>query len=345
MKIVGFELENWERDIFQEIENGHELRLTGQPVNNKTAEEYRDADIISTFVYSSLSAEVLEHFYHLKLIATRSTGYNHIDIDYCREHGISVSSVPEYGDETVAEHVFALLLAISRSICEASRRTRSGDFSQQGLQGFDLSGKTMGVIGTGNIGKNVIRIARGFNMKILAFDIRPDEQTAKEQGFRYTDMEEVLSGSDVVTIHVPGNEKTRNMISDRQFEMMKPKSVLINTARGDIVNTRALLESLTNGKLAAAGIDVLPEESSIREEAELLRTLFSDRHDLRSLFASHMLIHRNNVLVTPHSAFNTKEAVERLLRTSIENILSFVQGQPQNVVVQGKPFRPQKISG
>jgi len=332
MKVIGFELEDWEREMFNRMRDEHDLLLTSEPLNTQVRQDFLDAEAISTFIYSDVSAESLKRFKNLKLIATRSTGFDHIDTEYCKKNDITICNVPAYADETVAEHVFALLLAMSHNIVKAVEKTRTGSFSQRGLQGFDLRGKTMGVIGTGNIGRNVIKIARGFGMNVLAFDLRPDEETASALGFRYVDMDSLLSAADILTLHVPGSPKTRHIISKAEFSKMKDGSILINTARGDVVDIQALLEALTSKKIAAAGLDVLPEEPTIREEAELLRSIFTKQHNLQTLFAEHMLTHQPNVLVTPHTAFNTHEAVQRLLDISVQNIISFAKGEPQNVV-------------
>jgi D-lactate dehydrogenase len=169
-------------------------------------------------------------------------------------------------------------------------------------------------------------------MDVVAFDIEPDEEAAKQLDFRYASMDELLAGSDVVSLHVPANEKTRHLISRDAFEKMKDGAVLINTARGDVVDTRALVRALAEKKLSAAGLDVLPEEPVIREEAELLRSVYEQRHDLTTLLANHVLVHMRNVVVTPHSAFNTREAVQRILDTTVENIQAFAHGDPINVV-------------
>ena len=332
MKIVVFELELWERSIFQDLQKEYEVILSSEKLDQQVTQELRQAEVISTFIYSNLSSSSLQQFPGLRLIATRSTGIDHIDMDYCREHGITVSNVPVYADETVAEHVFALLLAISHNIAKAVQRTRSGSFSQESLEGFDLRGKTFGVIGTGAIGRHAASIAKGFDMDVIAFDVKPDHEAASRLGYRYVGMDELLSSADVITLHVPGTERTRNLISRNEFSKMKRGIVLINTSRGSVVDTEALLEAILYKQIAAAGLDVLPEEPTIHEETELLRSIFAERHDLEALFAGHMLTHQSNVLVTPHSAFNTREAKERLSKTSVDNIVAFAEGNPQNVV-------------
>lgn len=333
MKIAVFEVEDWERGAFAPLQGEHDITFLNEPLNAAKAGRYADAEVVSTFIYSNLNRVVLEQFSQLKLIATRSTGYDHIDGDYCRERGIIVSNVPTYGDTTVAEHVFGLLLAISHNLVNAVDRTRRGDFSLRGLQGFDLRGKVLGVVGTGSIGLCVIEIANGFGMEVVAFDVRHNDEAAQELGFRYVDMDELLAVSDVITLHVPFTPKTYHLISDEAFSKMKDGVVLINTSRGRIVDVQALVRAIGERKVAAAGLDVLPEEPTIREEAELLRSMFHEEHDLQAILAGHILLRLRNVIITPHTAFYTREAVQRILVTTVENITRFAEGRPQNVVI------------
>lgn len=332
MKIVIFETEPREAPEFESLKAGHDLTLTEEPLRAENAIRYAGAEVLSTFIYSKLDRAVLSQLPVLKLIATRSTGYDHIDLPWCAEHGITVCNVPTYGDNTVAEHVFALLLAISHRLREAMERARSGQFSPQGLEGFDLQGKTIGVVGTGNIGRHVIRIAKGFAMEVVAFDVKPDEAAARELGFRYVDMIDLLAAADVTTLHVPALPQTEHLIGAAAFACMKPGAVLINTARGSIIDARALIEALRGGKIAAAGLDVLPDEPLIREEAELICSIYCNRQDVRNLVADHILLNMPNVVVTPHSAFNTREAVRRIVKTTVRNIDAFFSGRPINVV-------------
>lgn len=335
MKIAIFEVEDWERETFVDLETDHELVFRGETLTEENAEGASDAEIVSTFIYSALDRPVLSKFKNLKLIATRSTGFDHIDIAYCDENDIRVANVPSYGENTVAEHVFALLGAISHNLVDAANRTRCGDFSQRGLQGFDLKGKTLGVVGTGHIGAHTARIAKGYQMEVVSYDVKPDHDLAEKVGFRYVDLDDLLAAADIITLHVPGNEKTQHVISDDEFERMKDGVVLINTARGQLVDIDALLRALATGKVKAAGLDVLPEEPVVREEAELLRSWFGPKYNLDTLLADHILLRLNNVVITPHSAFNTREAVQRILETTHENMIGFARGEPVNVVNGG----------
>jgi len=332
MNVIAFEIEDWEADAFRELGHAFNVTTTIEPLRADNVVKHADAEAISTFINSQLGRDVLEKFHDLKLITTRSTGFDHIDIEYCNANGITVCNVPEYGSNTVAEHVFGLLLTISHRLEEAIDRTRKGDFSPRGLQGFDLKGRTLGVIGTGDIGISAIRIAKGFGMRVFAHDIAEDRDAAAELGFEYMSLDALLEQSDVVTLHVPANDQTRHLIGQSEFEKMRDGSVLINTARGEVVDIRAMARALAEGKLSAAGLDVLPEEPVIREEAELLRSVYEREHNLQTLLADHVLTHMRNVVVTPHSAFNTREAVQRIIDTTLENIRSFATDEPRHVV-------------
>lgn len=334
MKIHVFEVEHWEREAFARLGSGHDVRFSSGELTAGNAGEHREADAVSTFIYSSLGKDVLDSLPRLTLIASRSTGVDHIDARACRDRGITVCNVPSYGTHTVAEHVFGLLLTISHRLEEAIDRTRKGEFSAKGLQGFDLLGKTLGVVGTGGIGKAVIRIANGFGMAVVAYDVKPDDAAARELGFHYVGLDALLGEADVVTLHVPSSPHTRHLIGRAQFAKMKRGAVLINTARGDVVDVRALAWALADGGLSAAGLDVLADEPAIREEAEVLRSVYEQRHDLGALLADHALIRMRNVIVTPHIAFNTREAVRRILDTTIDNIRAFAEGHPANAVIR-----------
>jgi D-lactate dehydrogenase len=332
MRICVFEVEPREAADFERLKNEHDLTLTADGLSTENAATFAGAEAISTFIYSRVDRAALKRLPSVKLIATRSTGYDHIDIDYCRERGITVCNVPTYGEATVAEHVFALLLAISHRLRDAIERARSGWFSPQGLEGFDLAGKVLGVVGTGSIGRHVIGIAKGFRMSVVAFDVRPDNGLAAELDFRYVSLDELLSSSDIITLHVPASPETHHLIGADAFARMKHGVVIINTARGDVIDPIALVQALVANKVAAAGLDVLSNEPLIREEAELVSSNFARTHQLQNLVADHVLLRMPNVIVTPHSAFNTREAIQRIIATTIGNIAAFAGGQPQNVV-------------
>ncbi|WP_328404840.1 hydroxyacid dehydrogenase [Nocardia sp. NBC_00403] len=332
MRVAIFEAEQWEHRACLRLEPDHQVHCSAQTLNVRNAADYADAEVLSPFVYSTLSAEVLAQFPMLQLIATRSTGFDHIDLEYCALHGITVCNVPDYGDATVAEHVFALLLGLARHIVDATERTRQGVFSHSDLRGFELSGKVLAVIGTGRIGLRVIQIARGFGMRIIASDRQPDAAAAQRLGFRYASLDETLAAADIVTLHVPATPETAHLMSDREFALMKPGAVLINTARGTVVSVPALLRALDSGRLRAAGLDVLPDEHAIREEAEIFRELGPEGYDMAALIADHILLRFPNVLVTPHIAYNTDEAVHRIVEHTVQNIEAYARHDARNVV-------------
>jgi D-lactate dehydrogenase len=333
MRIGIFEAEEWEAAACRSLAAEHSLTCASAPLEPGEAARHADLEVVSTFIRSRLDAATLSQLPRLKLIATRSTGYDHIDLAYCRTAGVAVCNVPDYGDPTVAEHAFALLLAVSRRVVEAAARTRSGDFSMEGLRGFDLAGRTLGVIGAGRIGRRVIRIARGFAMQVLAFDARPDAAAAAELGFNYVDLPELLRRADVVSLHVPGSAETRDLLSDAEFGLMKPGAVLINTARGGVVNAPALVRALTDGRLGGAGLDVVADEPLLREESEIFRAGRDLAvEELRSLVATNTLLKLPNVVITPHVAYDTQEAVHRIIAITLRNIEAFAAGAPQNLV-------------
>ncbi len=329
--LVFCEVSDRERGELTRAFAGCSVRLFHQPAQEIPPKDLSDARVLSVFIHSRVDADLLAHLPHVGLIATRSTGFDHIDLAACTARGIVVSNVPHYGENTVAEFTFALILALTRHLIDAVERTRRGDFRLAGLEGFDLRGKTLGVVGAGNIGLHVIRIARGFDMTVLAHDIRPHPLLAEVLGFTYTSLDDLLARSDIVSLHVPSSEATRNLMNRERFARMKHGAILINTARGNVVDSPALLWALRKGIVAAAALDVVAGEELISEEAELLERPGAEER-LRTLLCEHALLRQPNVIITPHMAFDTREALGRIVATTIENIRGFLAGQPINVV-------------
>lgn len=307
------------------------LRLYEQKAEDADASALKGAGIVSVFIYSHLTAALLKKAPRLKMIATRSTGYDHMDLAACRKRKIAVANVPYYGENTVAEHTFALILALSRKVHQAYFRTTRGDFSFEGLQGFDLKGKVLGVIGTGHIGLHAIRIAKGFGMNVIAYDVVKNILMAETLGFQYVSFDALLARSDIISLHAPYNAKTHHMINKNNIRQIQRGALLINTARGGLVETEALALALDQGVLAGAGLDVLEGEELIKEERQILSQEFPiDR--LKTLLQNHILLNRENVVITPHIAFNSKEAFLRILDTTVNNIKAFLAGHPENLV-------------
>lgn len=331
-KIVFYEVEDWMRDYLTANALGvHRTELISEPLSESNAGEAADADIVSVFIYSRVDKHILDELTNVKLIATRSTGFDHIDIKECRKRDIVVSNVPRYGENTVAEHAFALILALSRKLKTAITRSTQLKFDLTGLRGFDLKDKTLGVVGAGAIGLHSIRIGRGFGMRVLAFDAFPQPILAEVLGFDYAPLERVLGESDVITLHVPLNKDTYHLINTDTIHRIKRGAILVNTARGGVVQTEALVVALDVGILSGVGLDVLEGEEAIKEEAQLLSdTLPVEK--LRAVVRSYALLHRDNVIITPHVAFYSVEAERRIIDTTVDNIESFLRGEPKNVV-------------
>ncbi|PYV32076.1 MAG: hydroxyacid dehydrogenase [Acidobacteria bacterium] len=332
MKIAFFELEDWELEALRKTRfEGHTLELSAEPMSARGLARDGDADVVSTFIHSTLDRATLERLPKLKFIATRSTGFDHIDLAFCRERGIPVANVPSYGENTVAEHTFALILALSRNIHKAFVHTLARDIPFQALRGFDLAGKTLGVVGAGRIGLHAIKIAKGFGMQVVAFDLRRESLLAEVLNFRYVSLDELLAASDIISLHCPYTPRTHHLLNLENIRKVKRGALLVNTARGGLVDPAALTQALDEGILAGAALDVLEGEELLKDERQILeQPLAQDK--LRMLLLNHSLLNRDNVVITPHIAFNSREAVERILSTTVENIRAFLAGSPQNVV-------------
>jgi D-lactate dehydrogenase len=337
MKVFFFEVEDWQVQYLQQALHAHGLEgridadFTEERLDASHLARLKDYEAIAVFVWSKVSSEAVEAMPQLRLVLTMSTGYDHIDLDACAKRGIVVCNVPRYGENTVAEHTFALILSLSRKLSQAYFQVLQGDFSNSALRGFDLYGKTLGVVGAGNIGLHVIRIGRGFGMRVLAYDTKPHPLLAEVLGFSYVDLDTLLRESDVVTLHVPALPQTYHLIDRDALSKMKRGALLINTARGSVVDTEAVLWALDEGILGGVGLDVFEGEEYIKEETMLLKMPMAEQA-LRNVVQTHLLLRRKNVVFTPHIAFNSQEAVLRILDTTVENLAAFCKGSPVNVV-------------
>lgn len=320
-KVAFFGVKSWERSIIErEISK---LDVFGVGIFEKEVQDdiklAKEYDIISPFVYSMMDKACLDRLPSLKMIATRSTGIDHIEVDECKKRKILISNVPVYGSNTVAEYAFALLLSVARKIVVAHQSVENGEFNPEGLTGVDLYGKTLGIIGVGEIGQNVARIAKGFGMKVLGVDIKVGCKLVK-----YVDLETCLKESDFLTLHVPVLPETFHLINKKNIRLMKPGSFLINTARGGVVETEAIVWALNKGILAGAGLDVTEEEHMV-ESMSVVMSKKIKKDDLQEILSFHMLRDRDDVVFTPHNAFNTKEAIERIVKTTVESINKFIK--------------------
>jgi len=333
MKIAFFEINGWEKSYLKKEFKNHTLEFYQEPLSSANVDKIRDFEMISVFIYSKIDEKVLEKLPQLKLITTRSTGFDHIDLNVCQKKKITVCNVPFYGENTVAEHTFALILSLSRNIHKSYVRTQRNDFSIEGLKGFDLKGKTLGVIGTGHIGARVIKMAKGFDMNVLAFDVIKNKELVKELDFKYVAFDEVLKNSDIITLHVPDNKHTHHLINKQTVKKIKKGAVLINTSRGGITDTEALIWALDQGILSGLGLDVLEGEKLIKEEKQLLYDK-KNLEILAELVKGHILLGKDNVVFTPHIGFYSEEALIRIIETTIENIKKYLLNKPENIVIK-----------
>ncbi len=332
MKIAFFEIKNEEKAyITSHLPKEHTALFFAEPFKPELLKDHTDIDALSVFVQSHVNASNIATLSNLKLITTRSTGFDHLDTSGLSQKGIALGYVPGYGDNTVAEFAFGLLLAVARKIVKANARIRlDGDFEiHDDYEGFDLFGKTIGIVGTGRIGTHMIRIANGFGMKVLAYDPMPKPELSHEMNFTYTSLDNVLAQSDVISLHVPYCDQTHHLITKESFAKMKQGAILINTARGAIIDTKAMLEALQTKKLGGAGIDVLEGEEYITDEYSFILYGKQTEQDVKTFAQNHILVDMPNVIITPHIAFYTKEALYRILDTDMKNIAVFAQtGKP-----------------
>lgn len=335
MKIVYFDVESYEENFLKEKNQGkYEYFLVHEPLNDLTTikPEYADADIISVFTTSRVKRSVLEQFKNLKLIALRSVGFNHIDLDYCKERNIAVENSPNYGNITVAEFALALLLDVCRKVTVSYTEYKNAKVSPAGLIGTELCGKTAGIVGLGAIGSAFAKIAHGLGMKIVAFDKFEKEELKQSLGVVYTDFDTLLKKADFISIHAPLTKDNYHMFNEESFEKMKDTAIIINTGRGELIDTQALFNALVNKKIAGAGLDVL-ENEEILADFDYIGINRLDKFTLQQTLINSRLFQLDNVIITPHTAYNSKEAIERILNTTMSNIYEFMQGKKQNSVI------------
>lgn len=328
MKIAVFDTHRYDREALEHANGAFHYTFSFFDVRLKpeTAALAQGHDVVCAFVNDQLTRSVLEALkqYGVRLIALRCAGFNNVDLKAAKELGLPVVRVPEYSPYAVAEHAVALLLTLNRKIHKAHNRVREGNFSLDGLVGFDLKGKTVGIVGTGKIGKVFTQIMKGFGCRLLAFDVRQDEALVKETGVEYVAMERVFAESDVISLHVPLIPQTYHLVNEAALALMKPGVVLINTSRGALVDASALIKALKQGRIGAAGLDVYEEEAGV---------FFQDLsgHVLQDDVLARLLTFPN-VIITSHQAFLTKEALGNIAETTLGNVKGFIEGKLSNEV-------------
>lgn len=327
MRTILFSSQTYDRESFlgASLPTGIELQFQAARLSLDTAALAERHEVVCAFINDDLSAPVLEQLAAgaTRLIALRSAGYNHVDLPAAKRLGLDVVRVPAYSPHAVAEHAVALILALNRRLHRAYNRTREGDFTLHGLTGFDLVGKTVGIVGTGQIGATFARIMAGFGCQLLAYDPFPNP-AVEALRVRYLSLPELLAQAQIISLHCPLTDDSRYLINQDSLAHMQPGAMLINTGRGGLVDTPALIEALKSGQLGYLGLDVYEEEAQL---------FFEDRSDLPlqdDVLAR--LLTFPNVIVTAHQAFLTHEALAAIADTTLHNIASWAAGQPQNQV-------------
>lgn len=323
MNTAIFSAHKFEKDFFEQAnkEFGHALTFFDARLDEQTASLAKGYDAVCAFVNDRLDEKTLQQLktQGTRLIALRSAGFNHVDLNTAAKLELPIVRVPEYSPYAVAEHAVSLLLTLNRKTHRAYNRVRESNFNLDGLVGFDMHGKTVGVIGTGKIGAVFASIMKGFGCRVLAYDLTPDTVLQKTHGVEYVGLEQLYKTSDVVSLHVPLTPQTKHLIDENVFKQMKHGAILINTGRGALVDTHALIVALKCGTLGAAGLDVYEEEEGIFFQ-DLSEKVLQDDVLAR-------LLTFPNVLITSHQAFLTVEALLNIASTTLKNISDFEKGR------------------
>lgn len=315
MKIAFFDAKNYDIESFSQMNNnfGFKIKYFETRLNTDSAPLTKGFDVVCVFVNDFVNEEVIDILVEngVKLIALRCAGFNNVDFQACKDR-IKVVRVPEYSPYAVAEFTLSLMMALNRKIHKAYQRTREGNFTLNGLQGFDFFGKTIGIIGTGKIALILIKILKGFGTNIIAYDPYPNNEKAKELGFSYVELDTLYKESHIISLHCPLNKQTEYIINDTSINKMKNGVMIINTGRGKLIDTKALIDGLKNRKISSAGLDVYEEEADYFFEDKSAQVIDDD------ILAR--LLSFNNVIVTSHQAFFTKEALTNIAETTLNNI-------------------------
>ena len=308
---------------------GKRVQLFTNPLSLKNI--HNDTEILIVFVDSIVNKHIIDAMPKLQCIITCSTGYDHIDLQRANQKGITVMNVPSYGEHTVAEYTFGLLLTLTRHIHTSIQRVKEGNFHCQGLVGTDLYKKKIGIIGTGKIGSQFAHMCAGFGTTIQAYDPYPNKELIKRLPLSYMPLSSLLKTSDIISLHLPLTKKTHHMIDKKQIKQMKKGVIIINTARGSLINSEALLWGLEKHIIKWAALDVLEGEDMMEDRYKVI-SQHMPQDQIRTNLMNTLLINHPNVIVTPHNAFNSQEAIERIIDTSIENITAYIKKKPINII-------------
>ena len=322
MKVSVFSTKSYDRQFFTaaNVQHQHELMFLEPQLDHHTALLAKGATAVCVFVNDEVDKAAIEALanQNVSLIALRSAGYNHVDVQAAKNLGIRLVRVPAYSPYAVAEHTVGLILTLNRKLHRAYNRVREGNFSLEGLLGFDLHGRTVGIVGTGKIGTVVAQIMKGFGCRVIAYDLYPNSQ-CKEMAVQYVDLPQLLSQSDIITLHCPLTPETQHLIDRSAIAKMKPNVMLINTSRGALIDTNAVVDALKSSQISALGLDVYEQESKLFFEDRSDRILQDDTFARLMTFP--------NVIITGHQAFFTEDAMQAIAKVTLENITKIEQNQ------------------
>lgn len=336
LKIIFFDVKDYEVDFLKrECDGKFDYKLVSASLDSLSKEDkdYNDAEVVSCFTTSRIGEDVLKKFPNLKLLALRSVGFNHIDIEYCKNNGIVVTNTPNYGNMTVAEFAFALLLNVTRKVSLAANDLKNGIVEAKHTIGAELFGKTIGIVGLGAIGAEMARLSYGFGLKVLGYDLKKRDILSEKYAVSYVDFDTLIEKSDFISIHTPLSKENYHMFNADVFKRIKQGAVIVNTGRGEIIDTQALYNALVEGKISGAGLDVLESEETLTDSDYLVDVGRMNVNSLQKTVLNNSLMKLNNVIITPHIAYDTKEAIERILIFTMSNIFAFENGIEQNRVV------------
>lgn len=325
MNITIFDVaDKAEEQFFKKEFKGHKITFFSKSAHEVPTSSYKNTQVLVVFIKSQVSQTIIDKLPKLEAIITKSTGFDHIDIAYAKQKNIIISNVKTYGENTVAEHTLALMLNLARNVHKSYLRTSQQNLSIEGLRGFDLKGKTLGVLGVGHIGLHVIRVAQALGMKVKAYDINQDAFLSEVLHFEYATLDEILQSADILTLHMPHNKYTHHFLNENTIKKTKKGVIIINTARGELIDTKALYKYLKTGHIGGAGLDVIEGEQLLSHEEEVLSDPnYQDK--LTSIMIDKKIFQMENVIFTPHNAFNSHEAIQRILETTSEMIKEFIE--------------------
>ena len=322
-KIIFFDIKDYDKEFFKKYEKNYNFEMTFLKVRltEETANLTKGYDVVCGFANDNINKETIDIMVEngIKLLAMRCAGFNNVSLKDIHNR-FKVVRVPAYSPHAIAEYTVGLILAVNRKIHKAYVRTREGNFSINGLMGFDLDGKTAGIIGTGKIGQILIKILKGFEMKVIAYDLYPNQKAADELGFEYVSLDELYAKSDIISLNCPLTKDTQYMINRRSMLKMKDGVILVNTGRGQLIDSADLVEALKDKQIGAVALDVYEEEENYFFEDKSNQVIEDD--------ILGRLLSFYNVLITSHQAYFTKEAVDAITVTTLNNIRDFVEGKP-----------------